>query len=223
MKNKLLLSTACLALCMGFMTLSSGTAQAQQEMGSLTFYDIPAAEIQAHYNEWRVFMEYNLHRKQCQGYQSPPAGYVARGCNIYHANAAVATATTETVTQTEPAKAVVTESATASSYAIHFANDKSRIPANEQSIVGEAAQAIQKGNPSSVVVSGYTSTTGSVAYNQALSERRAKTIANALVVDGVDPGIITQEAYGKTHLAVPTGDNDKMPANRRALIQFNNN
>jgi outer membrane protein OmpA-like peptidoglycan-associated protein len=219
MKDKLLLSTTCLALCMGFLTLSSGTAQAQQEMGSMTFYDIPASEIQAHYNEWRVFMEYNLHRKQCQGYQLPPAGYVAHGCNIYRANTTVAT--TETVTQTEPAKAVITQSATVSSYAIHFAHDKSKIPANEESIVGEAAQEIQKDKPSSVVVSGYTSTTGTAAYNQALSERRAKSVADALVVNGVNPEIITQEGFGKTHLAVPTGDNVKMPANRRVLIQFN--
>ncbi len=183
----------------------------------------PSAEIQAHYNEWRVAMhlEYNLHRKQCQHYQAPPVGYVERGCNVYRVGTTTAVATTETVTQTEPAKAVVTQSATASSYAIHFAHDKSKIPANEQSIVGEAAQEIQKDKPSSVVVSGYTSTTGSVAYNQALSERRAKTVADALVVDGVNPDIITQEAFGKTHLAVPTGDNVKMPANRRVLIQFN--
>ncbi len=37
MKNKILLSSACLALCMGVMTLSSGAAQAQQEMGSLVY------------------------------------------------------------------------------------------------------------------------------------------------------------------------------------------
>lgn len=221
MKNKLLLSTTCLALCMGAMTLTSGTAQAQQEMGSLVYYDVSPAEIQAHYNEWRVYLEYNLHREQCQHYQAPPAGYVERGCNLYRVGTATAVATTDTVTQTEPAKALVTQSVTASSYAIHFAHDKSEIPANEESIVGEAAQEIQKDKPASVIVSGYTSTTGGVAYNQALSERRAKTVADALVVDGVNPGIITQEAFGKTHLAVPTGDNVPMPANRRVLIEFN--
>ena len=142
-------------------------------------------------------------------------------CNLYRVGTATAVATTETVTQTEPAKAVVTQSASASSYAIHFGHDKSNIPANEVSIVGEAAQEIQKDKPASVVVSGYTSTTGSAAYNQALSERRSKDVADALLVKGVNPGIITKEGFGKTHLAVPTGDNDKMPANRRALIQFN--
>jgi OOP family OmpA-OmpF porin len=158
---------------------------------------------------------------ECQGYQQPPAGYVVHGCNVYRVDAATTVATTETETRTEPAKAVVTQSATASSYAIHFAHDKSKIPANEQSIVGEAAQEIQKDKPSSVVVSGYTSTTGTAAYNQALSERRAKSVADALVTDGVNPAIITQEGFGETHQAVPTGDNVRMPANRRVLIQFN--
>jgi len=221
MKNKLLLSTTCLALCMGAMTLSSAPAQAQQEMGSLVYYDVSPAEIQAHYNEWHVYLEYNLHRKQCQHYQAPPAGYVEKGCNLYRVGTTAAVATTETVTQTEPAKAVVTQSASASSYAIHFGHDKSNIPVNEQSIVGEAAQEIQKDKPSSVVVSGYTSTTGTAAYNQALSERRAKSVADALVTDGVNPAIITQEGFGETHQAVPTGDNVRMPANRRVLIEFN--
>src|ERR1700728_3127897 len=141
MKNKFLLSTSCLALCIGVMTFSSGTAQAQQEMGSLVYYDVSPAEIQAHYNDWRVYLEYNLHRKQCQHYQAPPAGYVEKGCNVYRVGTATVAPTTETVTKTDPATAVVTQSASVSSYAIHFANDKYNIPANERSIVDEAAQA----------------------------------------------------------------------------------
>ncbi len=224
MTNKRLLSTSCLALLMGAMTLSSGTAHAQQEMGSLAYYDVPESEYRDHYNEWRVFLEYNLHREQCQYYQDPPAGYVVRGCNVYRVGTTVQTTSTQTqataVTESETAKTIPIPVTPLSSYTLNFGVDKSRVPANEKSTVNGAAQEIQKDNPVTVIVSGYTSTTGTEEHNQALSERRAKAVAAALIADGVNANIISQKAYGETHLAVPTGDNVEMPANRRAVIEF---
>ncbi len=234
MKNKFLLSASGFALCMSVMTLSSSAAYAQQEMGSLTYYDVPASEIQEHYNEWRVYLEYNLHREQCQHYQAPPPGYVERGCNVYRVGSVAETTNTSTSTQTATQTVTQTTAATTAAtpapaspaaapvdYTINFGVDRSRVPANEKSTVNKAAQEIQKDNPSTVIVSGYTSTTGSAEHNQALSERRAQAVTDTLVTDGVNAAIITQKAYGETHLAVPTGDNVEMPANRRAVIEFN--
>ena len=189
--------------------------------GLVYYYDVPASEIRDHYTEWRVFLEYNLQHEPCQHYQDPPPGYFVRGCNVYRVAPPVATtATTETVTQTVPEKAAVTQSASASTYTIHFGFDKSDIPANERSVVGKAAQEIQKDNPSEVVVSGYTSTTGTVGYNQKLSERRSEAVTHELVSDGVAANIIIQKDYGEMQQAVETGNNVEMPANRRVVIEF---
>ncbi len=224
MKKKLILSPTCLALCMGIMALSSTPATAQQEMGSLVYYDVTPAEIQAHYNEWSHFLEYNLDREQCQNYVAPPEGYVMKGCQVYRVGTApIAAATTETIV-TEAPKAVAAAPApapTTSTYTVQFGFDKSSVPVNEEKVLDNVAQDIQKYEPAAVTVSGYASTPGTSAYNQALSERRAAAVTQELTNRGVKASIIDQKAYGETHLAVPTADNVRMPPNRRVTIEFN--
>ena len=65
-------------------------------------------------------------------------------------------------------------------------------------------------------VSGYTDTVGSMTSNQQLSERRARSIAQALRKLGVDSPI-SWGGYGEWKLATRTGDNVDEQANRRAV------
>jgi outer membrane protein OmpA-like peptidoglycan-associated protein len=58
------------------------------------------------------------------------------------------------------------------------------------------------------------------AFNQALSERRAETVGQALVQQGVPVGLITTEGVGMNDLAVPTPPRTVEDQNRRAQIQF---
>ena len=72
-----------------------------------------------------------------------------------------------------------------------------------------------KENNTNLVVTGYAdSATGSAAYNQKLSERRAETVANELVKMGVSRDQITTEGKG--------GVNDLSPVsyNRRATVKI---
>jgi OOP family OmpA-OmpF porin len=71
---------------------------------------------------------------------------------------------------------------------------------------------------SHVKVIGYSDTTGSKAGAQALSEKRATTVREWLVHNGVDPNSITTEGRGKADLAVPTPDHKAEPRNRRVRI-----
>jgi outer membrane protein OmpA-like peptidoglycan-associated protein len=224
MKNKFSLSTACLSLMTGFACLSGGTAHAQQEMGSLVYYGVTDAEINAHYNEWRVFLEYNLHREQCQHYQDPPAGYVMKGCNVYRVEAAAPAVSMQQTTTTVPMETITPHAGTptVSSYTVYFDWDKSNVRPSEKAMLENAANAIQQNNPASVTVSGYTDRSGSENYNQGLSERRAQTVTNALESSyGIPDSTIHQEAYGETHTAVETADGVREQANRRVVIEFN--
>jgi outer membrane protein OmpA-like peptidoglycan-associated protein len=58
------------------------------------------------------------------------------------------------------------------------------------------------------------------AFNQALSERRADTVGQSLVQQGVPVGLITTEGVGMNDLAVPTPLRTVNEQNRRAQIQF---
>lgn len=65
-------------------------------------------------------------------------------------------------------------------------------------------------------VGGYTDTVGDAPSNQALSERRARSIAQWFAAKGF-PGTVSYQGFGESVLAVPTGDGVDEPANRRAV------
>lgn len=65
-------------------------------------------------------------------------------------------------------------------------------------------------------VEGHTDASGSVEYNQTLSERRALTVKNALVQRGVDASRLETVGYGKSR---PISSNDA--DNRRVVLVIN--
>jgi outer membrane protein OmpA-like peptidoglycan-associated protein len=69
-----------------------------------------------------------------------------------------------------------------------------------------------------VAVGGYTDTAGTPQQNLAVSQKRARQIADALVHEGVPGGRIGAQGYGETHLRIATGDHKSEPRNRRIEI-----
>jgi outer membrane protein OmpA-like peptidoglycan-associated protein len=69
-----------------------------------------------------------------------------------------------------------------------------------------------------ITVNGYTDTAGAPVQNLALSQKRARAIADALAHEGVPAGRISSQGFGETHLRVMTGDSRKEPRNRRIEI-----
>jgi len=100
----------------------------------------------------------------------------------------------------------------------NFAFDKSNLTPAGKRLVDEAARVL-KDNPSvHVSVDGYTDSIGSDAYNQRLSERRAETVAAALVEDGIDRSRLDVRGFGKSK---PIADNrtpEGRARNRRVEI-----
>ena len=66
-----------------------------------------------------------------------------------------------------------------------------------------------------VAVNGFTDTAGTPEQNLALSQKRAREIADALAHEGVAPQRLSSQGFGETHLRVATGDGKKEPRNRR--------
>ncbi len=85
----------------------------------------------------------------------------------------------------------------------------------------QAAQYATSGRATQVIVIGHTDTSGSLAYNVRLSERRAKAVADALVGLGVNQGVMSVDWKGESQPAVQTGDGVKEPLNRRTTININ--
>ena len=96
--------------------------------------------------------------------------------------------------------------------------DKATLTDRARAIVKEAADASTRVQYTRIEVNGYTDTSGTPRYNQALSVRRAHAVEAELVRDGVPQSAITIQGYGDTHLLVSTGPNVREPQNRRVEI-----
>jgi len=84
-----------------------------------------------------------------------------------------------------------------------FGFDKANLKAEHKAALDEAAAKI-KANPEikAVIVTGHTDRIGSDSYNQKLSERRAKQVADYLVSQGVDSSMITSSGKGESEPVV---------------------
>ncbi len=105
-------------------------------------------------------------------------------------------------------------------FTVYFDYDKSNLTPQASTLVQEAAARALENDVDTVVVAGNTDTSGGSAYNQALSERRARAVRDALIANGVPADTIRLEAFGETNLAKPTADGVREPLNRRADVMI---
>jgi OOP family OmpA-OmpF porin len=104
------------------------------------------------------------------------------------------------------------------SFMVFFDWDRSNLSQQALNTIGQAAQAYKTKGNARVTATGHTDTSGSDAYNMALSLRRANTVKDALVQNGVPATAISVVGRGEAGLLVQTGDNVREPQNRRVEI-----
>ena len=84
----------------------------------------------------------------------------------------------------------------------------------------KVAQSLRQYPDSLIDVYGHTDSTGSDAYNQTLSENRARTVANYLQMQGVNPARIRSQGYGETMPVADNATEDGRRKNRRVEIKI---
>jgi OOP family OmpA-OmpF porin len=108
--------------------------------------------------------------------------------------------------------------APARTYLVFFDWDRADLSARARQIVAEAASASTKTQTTTIEVNGYTDLSGTAAYNQRLSVRRAQSVEAELVRDGVSRNEIGIHGYGESNPLVPTAKGVREPQNRRVEI-----
>lgn len=93
-----------------------------------------------------------------------------------------------------------------------FDVDSSTLSGAARAALADSATVINEYNKTAVIVQGHTDSTGSDEHNQALSERRAKSVENELVSRGVDHGRVVSMGFGETQ---PVADNTSSQGRQR--------
>jgi len=117
-----------------------------------------------------------------------------------------------------PAPVAAPAPAPSRTYLVFFDWDKADLTERARQIVAQAAQNSTRVQFTRIEVNGYTDLSGTAAYNQKLSVRRAQSVAAELVKDGVAQSAIDIQGFGESHPLVPTAAGVREPQNRRVEI-----
>ncbi|MBY0338935.1 MAG: OmpA family protein [Acetobacteraceae bacterium] len=117
-----------------------------------------------------------------------------------------------------PAPAPAAAPAPARTYLVFFDWDRADLTDRARQVIAEAAQNAQRVNSTRIEVSGHADRTGTAAYNQRLSVRRAEAVAAELVRRGIPRNQIGIQGFGFDRPLVPTAMGVREPQNRRVEI-----
>jgi outer membrane protein OmpA-like peptidoglycan-associated protein len=103
---------------------------------------------------------------------------------------------------------------------VTFAVDRANIDAGFRNTLDQVATTLTQYEKTYVDVLGHTDSTGSDAYNQSLSERRASSVANYLTSRGVQSARLATKGYGESQPKASNLDEAGRAANRRVEIRL---
>jgi outer membrane protein OmpA-like peptidoglycan-associated protein len=101
---------------------------------------------------------------------------------------------------------------------INFDFNKSNIKPEAAPVLDAAADVLKENPGVNVRVAGYTDGIGGEAYNQGLSERRAKSVRDYLVAHGIDASRLTAVGFGKADPVASNDTKDGRAQNRRVTL-----
>ena len=103
-----------------------------------------------------------------------------------------------------------------------FATGQANLTPNGMSSLRKLADAMAQNPERTVLVEGFTDSTGSASFNQELSQRRADAVAGALSSMGVPRERIATRAFGQTFPIAPNDTAANRQLNRRVEVVLSN-
>jgi outer membrane protein OmpA-like peptidoglycan-associated protein len=103
-----------------------------------------------------------------------------------------------------------------------FATDRAELTPNGMSTLRKLADVMAQNPERTVLVEGFTDSTGTSSHNQELSERRANAVAMALASMGVPRDRVAMRAYGEAFPVAANNNAANRQLNRRVEIVLSN-
>ncbi|MEJ2463144.1 MAG: OmpA family protein [Candidatus Thiodiazotropha sp.] len=105
---------------------------------------------------------------------------------------------------------------------VQFQTNSNVLTADSKAVLDKVADSIKaRGDITSLTVIGHTDSMGAAEYNQSLSERRAKAVADYLASQGVDAGILSSKGMGESAPIADNGTAAGRAQNRRVELRVN--
>ena len=105
-------------------------------------------------------------------------------------------------------------------FMVFFGFNQSSLSAEALATIKQVVGSVRESGSAAVRVVGHADRAGSIAYNKALSLRRARSVRKALITEGVSAQTISIAGRGESEPLVPTADGVREPQNRRVHISF---
>lgn len=102
--------------------------------------------------------------------------------------------------------------------AINFEYDKAELRPGDRELLSRIAGVLLTTTDYRIQIFGHTDDVGSVEYNEQLSRRRARAVADYLTEAGIDPAIMTVRGYGKSKPLVEDTSAEARARNRRVEL-----
>ncbi|MFM9863321.1 MAG: OmpA family protein, partial [Micropepsaceae bacterium] len=96
-------------------------------------------------------------------------------------------------------------------FIVFFGHNKSNLTPEALDVIRQAASAAKEYGSATITVTGHADKSGSPAYNEKLSQRRAGAVKGALVTEGIEDGKISTSGRGESDPMVPTEDGVREP------------
>jgi len=102
-----------------------------------------------------------------------------------------------------------------------FDTNKADVKADFAEQIAKVAAFMQQYPDTNVVIEGHTDSMGAASYNQALSQKRAKAVADSLVKDhNVSASRVSSKGYGESKPVADNGTREGRKQNRRVVAQI---
>lgn len=103
---------------------------------------------------------------------------------------------------------------------VNFESNSDRLLSGVESVLNNAAATLKKNPEIKVEVAGHTDSDGAADYNESLSTRRAETVRDYLIGEGVDANRMTARGYGESEPVADNATSAGKATNRRVELRI---
>jgi OOP family OmpA-OmpF porin len=103
---------------------------------------------------------------------------------------------------------------------VNFESNSDRLLPGAENVLRQAAESLRRNPTIKVEVAGHTDSDGAAEYNESLSARRAQTVRDYLVSQGVSPARMTTRGYGEMQPVADNSSADGKSRNRRVVLRI---